>query len=485
MAMPSIYPRRDEPLSNDPSSGRARRGTSEQGSMRPPAERMSIPPVSTRRGLIIDEDQAARRSILAYLTRAGAEVDIAEDVTSALQRLQTRAYDIVLCDVRVSRSDDGSLAEMLKSRCDECAVVLTSAFATTENVTSAMSNGVYDYLLKPVEPQHLASLLMRVERHHATQRRSVALHAALSARDALSTVFMSGPAMSSVLATVRRASATAAPVLIVGEPGSGRSTLARAIHGVSARADGPIEVVDCARDEAAVARDLVGAVGEPGPKLRAARGGTLVLEAVGALAPSLRPRLMQCLAAAEGVRVIAINDAPLGAPPRRESRTPRDLFAWLHGVEIVVPPLREHREDIPRLVEHFASAVRGSAAPTVRVAPEVMAALIAAPWSGNLRELESVVRDAVLAAGSAPVVTREHLPESLRARVQDGSSLTAQVEAYERAVLRYALESAQGQVGRAARSLGVPERTLRRKMRHFGIAKESFRKRGRSRRRAR
>ena len=144
-----------------------------------------------------------------------------------------------------------------------------------------------------------------------------------------------------------------------------------------------------------------------------------------------------------------------------------------------MPPLRERREDIPRLVEHFLNDEAQRRGRRLRMAPDAVALLMGVPWPGNVRELESVVRAAAAQVESGEVVQLDHLPAPLRSAAPKVSTLAGQIEAYERTVIRQALEALEGQVARAAKALGIPERTLRRKMRHFGLAKEAFRKRRR------
>ncbi len=434
--------------------------------------------------LLVDDDAPARRAIASFIARGGDEVDTAEDGVAALGRLSSAPYDLVLSDVRMPRLDGLALAQAIRKRNEDSVVVLMSAFASVENVIAALRQGAYDYLIKPVEPQQLSAMLGRVRERLGLRRKVRALTDALSARDALAGLVAGGPAMTAVLDSARRASACDLSVLVTGETGTGKDILARAIHGLSLRAAGPFESVDCAAaDAAGLERDLFGlsdgVVIEAG-RLSAARGGTLMVEEVTALPLSLQARLVHALEGAAGeVRVLATASDTVEAM-RRDGRFRSDLYFSLRTIEIRMPPLRERREDIPRLVEHFLTDARRGQESPQRMAPEALSILMAAPWPGNVRELEAVVRGASAMAGSSETVTTDHLPPAYREIAPRTSTLAEQVQAYERAVLRQALEAVDGQVGRAARVLGVPERTLRRKMRQFGIAKEAFRRRGRA-----
>ncbi len=440
--------------------------------------------VERLRILLVDDDAPARRAIASFVARAGDEVDTAEDGVAALARLGLAPYDLVLSDVRMPRLDGLALAQAIRKRNEDSVVVLMSAFASVENVIAALRQGAYDYLIKPIEPQQLAAMLGRVRERLALRRKVRALTAAITARDALATLVAGGPAMTAVMDAARRASACDLAVLITGEAGSGKDILARAIQGMSPQSSAPLVSVDCSTAESSeLDRDLFGSQepGEPvGGAVHAARGGTLLVEEVTALPLALQARLVRALESTVGeLRVLATASETVDAM-RKDGRFRSDLYFSLRTIEIRVPPLRERREDIPRLVEHFLADGRRNTDHAQRMAPDALAVLMGAQWPGNVRELENVVRGASAMAGPSELVSVEHLPTSFRDIAPRTSTLAEQVLAYERAVLRQALEAMDGQVGRAARALGVPERTLRRKMRQFGIAKEAFRRRVRS-----
>jgi DNA-binding NtrC family response regulator len=428
--------------------------------------------------LLVDEDPTSRRVLAAHLARGGDEVESAEDARTLHQLLSTRNYDVMLCESRSLRVDLVTLVDALRQKSPNAALVLVSAFATVEQVTAALRQGVYDYLLKPVEPQHIASLLVRV-RERKTQRQGIEiLRESLTTRECFSNLMHGGPAMEVLHQQVRRAAATQTPVLVIGEDGTGRTLVARAIHAFSDRSEQPMVVIDCARDPAMVQAELLGAPSSPTSAISMARGGTLVLKSVTRLSHETRARVLQAVTMPGAPRVIATSEGVPSLPMRKDNKR-TELLVWVRNTEIITPTLRERREDISRLTERFVTAFTPAGQAVPRVAPEVMAMLIAAPWNGNLRELESSMRHASAQAVGSKVLTRDHLSDSLAEKVSDGSALVEQVEAYERAVVRRALENAQGAVARAAVELGVPERTLRRKMRQFGIAKEVFRKRSR------
>jgi DNA-binding NtrC family response regulator len=296
--------------------------------------------------------------------------------------------------------------------------------------------------------------------------------------------------MRAVLESARRASQCDLPVLVSGEVGTGKDLIARAIHGLSPRAAAPFVVVNAAAgSEAEIEAELFGTAGagrDAHGKVRAADRGTLFIDDLNALPSGVQGRILRLL------EDRAIDNGP-GVPPTpvdlrviaaasdrlqediKSGRFRAELYFRLRVIEIHLPPLRDRREDVPHLVENFLADERERRGTSYRITPEALSLLMAAPWPGNVRELENVVRAAVTMA-RGDTIEAEHLPPAIRQGSPRTSSLSEQVAAYERAVLRQALESVHGQVGRAAAALGVPERTLRRKMRMFGLAKEAFRK---------
>ena len=435
-------------------------------------------PVNERlRILLVDEDLTARRALAAWLARGGDEVDAAEDAHTARRHLGQRPYDLVLCDARSVRNAAG-VCEDTRARSPGAALVLLNAFASVEHVHNALSQGAYDYLLKPVEPQHVVSLLARVRERIGFSRRLDALRATLSVREAFAALYGAGPTTALVQQRVREVAITDGNALVVGEHGTGRTLVAKAIHALSARAERPLEVIDCDRDAGVVQGELFGTATAPRGAIVAARGGTLVLESITAMPRELRMRVLEAVRDDNAPRVVGVSEGIPDLSARRDAKR-SELLAWVRGVDILLPPLRERPEDIPRLVEHYLQRAVGPRARAPRVAPDVMAAFIKDAWEGNLVALEALAREVVTRAVEGEVVTRAELPPPFAARVESKCALVEQVEAHERAVVRRALESAGGAVARAASDLGVPERTLRRKMRHYGLAKESFRKRSR------
>jgi DNA-binding NtrC family response regulator len=429
--------------------------------------------------LLVDADPAARKALTASLARLGDEVDGAADGVEAVSRLGSFPYDLVLAEVSTPKLDGLGLTDVLRGRNLEALMVLMSAHTTVEAVVGFLRAGVFDFLLKPVEPASLSAMLDRARERRVQRKRVRALSEALTARERASGLVVGGPAMTGVLEDARRAGACDLPVLLLGEPGTGKERIARSIHAMSDRASGPFERVDGNGDTLTVEYELFGAGGDEGGRWARARGGTLLVEDVASLSPTIQARLVRALELSSGeVRVLATASEPLDRL-RQEGRLRNDLYFSLRAIELRVPALRERREDIPKLVEHFLadeSRLRGRA---LRMAPDAQAVLMGVAWPGNVRELEGVVRMAAAQVAEGDLVQLQHLPATLQNMVPRTSTLAEQIEAYERTVIRQTLEALGGRVGQVAQALGVPERTLRRKMRAWGYAKEAFRKKRR------
>jgi DNA-binding NtrC family response regulator len=424
--------------------------------------------------LVLEEDTPTRLSVSSFLGSGGDRVS----ASNHAHDVDWSAYDLCLGDARIVGEDGARVLPQCREH--NVALVVTAPFVAPETVAVALRRGVYDVALKPLEPALMISLANRVRERKSLQRKVRALQEAIAARDALAGIAAGGPAMASVLRACRRAAASDAPVMVHGEASTGKRLVAQSIHGFSERAGAPMVTIDCARDAARLEAELLAPGPSAGPAIRAALGGSVLLARVDALPPHLHGPLFHVLSAMQGrVRVISTARALPPSRSRREQRGRPDLFRYLRGIEVHTPALRERVEDIPRLAEHLLATSVAANDGAVRVSPEVVTALMHARWEGNLAEFEAVLRVAAENAQGDDRVGLEHLPAEYRALVEGGNTLTEQVEAYEAAVLRQALDFVDGQVGRAAALLGVPERTLRRKMRHFDIAKETYRRRQR------
>jgi DNA-binding NtrC family response regulator len=446
--------------------------------------------------LIADDDDALRESLELVLAAEGYEVVTARDGASALAALEAQPVDVVLCDVRMPGRDGLELLPDLLRRLPGATVILMSAYGSAELAVEALRRGAYDYLAKPFQPAE-ALLALRKARERERLRRSQALlqrdvERAVGERP----IVAASAGMIAVLEVVERAAEFKATVLLLGESGTGKEVLARAIHAQSPRRSEAFVAINCAAiPETLLESELFGhARGAFTGADRARRGlfteadgGTIFLDEIGELPVALQAKLLRVLQEEEirpvgeskprriDVRVIAATARELEAEVAA-GRFREDLFYRLDVVRVAVPPLRERREDIPLLVDHFLGRTRETLGKAVRgVDDAALARLVGYHWPGNVRELENVLERAVILSRSDRL-TLADLPASLAAAVpaelERGPrdySLRRARRALESRLIAEALEATGGNRTHAARLLGISHRALLYKINEHGL----------------
>ncbi|MEZ4294307.1 MAG: sigma-54 dependent transcriptional regulator [Polyangiaceae bacterium] len=442
--------------------------------------------------LIVEDEETLRRNLTRFLARQEHEVDAFATAEDALDAAGEKEYTVALIDVRLPGKDGITMASELLDRWPDMAIVLMTAYASVESVIDAMRAGVHDYLLKPVLLREVAQKVGRA----AEMRRLTCDNASLRARLVSAErreVVAKSERMRQVVDEVRRAAASSRPVLLQGESGSGKEVLARLLHDTSPRAGGPFVTVSVP----AIAESMIetclfgherGVVGPDARRegvIRAASGGTLLLDDVGDMPLAHQAKLLRALEAGEvlpvgadrpvpvDTRVVAVTSLDL-AELVRERRFREDLYFRLSALTVQVPPLRAHPEDIPALaglfLERYARE-RGGFAPDLDAAAERR--LMAYAWPGNVRELANVMERAALAC-EGHTITPVDLPPVISGSDAQGheGDYARSMESFERALIRSALERADGDRREAARALGLPLATLYRRIEKLGL-KES------------
>ncbi|MGA8893304.1 MAG: sigma-54 dependent transcriptional regulator [Anaeromyxobacteraceae bacterium] len=435
--------------------------------------------------LVVDDDQSSRELLARILTAAGHQVTALADGREAVAALDAGGPpDLVVSDIRMAEMDGLQVIDAYRERAPDTPVILVTAFGNIDGAVEAIRRGAADYLSKPYDVDAIKLVVSRALQHRALAMENRALRRGLRERYRLENVVGRSEAMLQVYKTAARVASTDATVLIAGESGTGKELVARAIHSASPRASGPFVAVDCgAIAEGVLESELFGhARGAFTGAQVARRGlfeeahhGTLFLDEIGDIGPNLQARLLRALQEgtirrvganepiAVDVRVVAATNRDLEAAVKAGTFR-ADLYYRLHVVSIRIPPLRDRREDIPLLAEHFAQKhgrAEGSA-----ISPEARETLLAHDWPGNVRELENVVARA-LALNPSGVVLREDLPEAVRAAkgapapaplpdVADRPTLAE----LERRYATQVLEEAGGNKTRAAEILGIDRKTL-------------------------
>jgi len=449
--------------------------------------------------LIADDDETLRESLELVLAAEGYEVTGARDGTAALAALEAQPVDVVLCDLRMPGQDGLELLPQILRRVPGTTVILMSAYGSADLAVEALRRGAYDYLAKPFQPAELL-LALRKARERERLRRSTALlrrdvERAVGERP----IVAASRGMIEVLEVVERAAEFKATVLLLGESGTGKEVLARAIHAQSPRRAEAFVAVNCAAiPETLLESELFGhARGAFTGADRARRGlfseadaGTLFLDEIGELPLALQAKLLRVLQDEEirpvgeskprrvDVRVIAATARDLEAEVAA-GRFREDLFYRLDVVRVAVPPLRERREDIPLLVDHFLARARATLGKPVRgVDDAALGRLVAYDWPGNVRELENVLERAVILA-RGDRLTLADLPAGVAAaaagapepsaRAPEDLSLRRARRALETRLIAQALEATGGNRTHAARLLGISHRALLYKIKEYGL----------------
>jgi two-component system response regulator AtoC len=450
--------------------------------------------------LVVDDDEALRDSLALLLAAEGYEVVTAGDASAALARLE-EPVDVVLCDVRMPGRDGLELLPDLIRRLPGAPVLLMSAYGSGDLAVEALKRGAFDYLAKPFQPSEVLLAIKKARERERLRRANALLQRDVSRAVGDRPIVAASPPMIDLLEILERAAEYKATVLLTGESGTGKEVLARAIHAQSGRRNQAFVAVNCAAiPEALLESELFGhARGAFTGADRARRGlfveadgGTLFLDEIGELPPPLQAKLLRVLQEEEvmpigeskprqiDVRVIAATSRDLDRDVA-SGRFREDLFYRLDVFRVRVPPLRERREDVPLLVDHFIARFREMLGKAVRtIADDALDRLVDHPWPGNVRELENVVERAMILADSDRI-TLADLPEAIATPRQKPTPLAGASgdfsmrrarRRFETELIRRALEATGGNRTRAARLLEISHRALLYKIKEYGLGAE-------------
>ena len=446
----------------------------------------------TTRILVVDDEEIVRESLGGWLEKDGYTVAWAPDGRSAIERLKTEPWSIMVVDLKMPGMDGLQVLEEAKKLRPEIAVVIMTAYATVDTAVSAMKMGAYDYLVKPFDPEELSIMMQKIVSQQSLVRENAVLRQALKQEYRFRDLLSKSPAMQGVFELARTAARSNSTILVLGESGSGKEVLARAIHMESPRVDGPFVAVSCAAlTETLLESELfghekgsfTGAIARRKGKFEAAHGGTLFLDEVGDISQKLQLDLLRVLEDRKfhriggndpievDVRIIAATNRDL-RKAAHEGKFREVLFYRLNVIPITIPPLRERREDIPLLVENFVERLSVEMKkPIDGVSTDAMSALMAHDWPGNVRELRNILeRGAVVATGPVIQLSDLGLPSKAEAPPKPGT--LASLEEVERRHVAPLHAHTGGNVSQSARILGIDRVTLYNKMRKWGLRRD-------------
>jgi DNA-binding NtrC family response regulator len=449
--------------------------------------------MSGARLLVVDDDPTSCEAVAEGLRVEGFDVVTAFGGTEALTRARERVFDVVVSDVRMRDLDGLTLLQTLRRETPDICVILMTAFANVEAALTAIQDGAYDYVSKPLRLAELVLVIRRALDQLRLARENRRFRETLSDRYTLDNIIGVSPAMIEVFKLVARVAPTRATVLITGESGTGKEVVARALHFNSPRSAGPFVTIQCAGlVETLLESELfghvrgafTGAVAARRGLFEAGQGGTVFLDEIGDISPSTQAKLLRVVeqqevkpvGATESLRIdarlVAATNKDL-AVEVRAGRFREDLLYRLNVVHVALPPLRERREDIPALATHFLRRyVQDSGKTITGFAPETMALLEAYAWPGNVRELENVIERAVAMSGHTVLLPHDlpsHLaPSSTTTFAEDATPLPSLDELTRHHLVRV-LAATGGNKERAAEILGVDRRTLYRMLERYAM----------------
>ncbi len=448
--------------------------------------------------ILIAEDEKTQRELLeGFLKKEGYLVDTAANGREALQKLREEFFDVALLDHKMPELDGLQTLREIRNLYPDLPAVMMTAYGTVETAVTAMKQGAVDYLTKPIDLEELLILLNKVIERSTLIHENRILKAQLQERYTFHHhIIYSSPGMEEVMGLVARVAPSQATVLIRGESGTGKELIANAIHYASPRSGKPLVKVSCAAiPETLLESELfghekgafTGAIQKRLGRFEEADGGTLFLDEIGELSPAIQVKLLRILQEKEfqrvgsnlslmaDVRVITATHRNL-EEAMKKGLFREDLYYRLNVISIQLPPLRERKEDLPLLIDHFLKKYSAKNQKSVSdVSREARNLLLRHTYPGNVRELENLIERAVVLC-RGEVISTQDLPYHLREERSEKSwepgkdkTLPESLDEMERAMILKALTEHQGVQTRAAESLGISERVLRYKIRKYKI----------------
>jgi len=446
--------------------------------------------------LIVDDETNLRHMLRAVLGKQGYDIDEAADGEIALSMAAGEQFDFILCDIRMPKVDGREFLRRATSAGIDATIIMMSAYGTVDTALECMKIGAYDYISKPFKNDEIVLVLKKAEERERLKEENRRLQAEVEREYSFASIIGRTPSMQDIFSLIRKVCDFKTTVLILGESGTGKELIARAIHFNSTRRNAPFTAVNCgAIPENLLESELFGhvrgaftdAVSDKAGLFDQADGGTLFLDEIGEMPSFLQVKLLRVLQEGEvrpvgsgaarqvDVRVVSATSRDITRDVA-DGRFREDLFYRLNVFSIHVPPLRERREDIPLLANHFLEKYGERLGKKgVRLSSEVVKIFLEYGWPGNVRELENCIeRGLVLCEGE--VIESRCLPDSLgkgSGRIAcpelpaDCISLKRASEMLEREYIRKALERTGGNRTRAAKLLEISHRALLYKIKEY------------------
>ncbi|QEL16467.1 sigma-54-dependent transcriptional regulator [Limnoglobus roseus] len=467
----------------------------------------SEPPANVPQSILVAEDLSDARDSLQQLLHLSLnlDVDVAADGAIALEMLRKKSYSVLITDLRMPKKSGLDLIQAIQDERLPVTCIVTTGHGDVQDAVQAMRLGAYDFLTKGYNPQHLLLLVQRALSERALRDEVIALRSQLQGRHSFQNVLSKSPKMADLFDLISNISDTSSTVLILGETGTGKEQIGRAIHQASSKIrPGAFVAVNCAAlPETLLESELfghekgsfTGALAQRKGRFEQAQNGTLFLDEIGDVPLSMQVKLLRVLQERRiervggttsidiDVRVIAATHQPIEKLVK-EGKFREDLYYRLNVIRIEIPPLRERPEDIPVLAEHFLAKF-ARPGQNVTITPEAMQVLLKYDWAGNVRQLENAIERACVTARDG-VIRPNNLPSDVARQNESKHPLQvdlsrplaeqlAQITAhYEERYLRKALRKTRGHVGKCATISGLSRRSVTDKIAHYKIDKAQF-----------
>jgi two-component system NtrC family response regulator len=447
--------------------------------------------------LVMDDEEQERNRIETFLVQRKYDVLGVGSAAEAMEAIRRERFDLFLTDCNIPGVDALRTSGEAHKLNPDMAVIIMTSFGTIETAVKAIKAGAYDYLPKPIDLEQLVLLIERISERQNLIRENTELKEQLRERYKFDEIVSTSHAMEEALNLAGRVAASNATVLLRGESGTGKELVARAIHYHSPRAKYPLIKVNCAAlPETLLESELfghekgafTGATSKRIGRFEAADTGTIFLDEIGELTPGMQVKLLRVLQEREferigGNQTIKVDVRVITATNRdiekdiREGKFREDLYYRLNVVSVVIPPLRDRKEDIPALMEHFIKKYADANKKAISgVAAEARDHLMRYAYPGNVRELENIIERAVVLAKRGTITTAD-LPLHLQGAENDDrvpvvslkGQLNETLDTVERGLILDALKESGGTQTRAAERLGISERVLRYKLKKYKI----------------
>lgn len=441
--------------------------------------------------VIIDDERSVREACREVAQSLGFNAFVADSAEHGYRMIENHSADAVLLDLKLPGADGLQALQEIKSRRPDAVVIVVTGYATVQSAVQAMKSGAYDYVTKPFSLEELKLLLDRVAGHLRLKTENRMLREKIKSKQGFGSIIGRAPEMEKLYRIIAKAAQSSHPVLILGESGTGKELVARSIHFSGPFQDKPFIPVDCGSlVPTLIESELFGYVkgaftGAQQSKdglLAIAEGGTVFLDEIGELPVDLQAKLLRAIQEKEirpvgSTKRVTINVRMLAATNRdleqavAQGSFRRDLYFRLNVLSLRIPPLRERRQDIPVLVEHFLERLNRASEQPHTISDAAMKAMLAYDWPGNVRQLENCLERAC-ALSTGPELQVADLPSSITEVSRGGegtpvgSKILPMVEV-ERQTILSAIQQLNGDKLLAARLLGIGKTTLYRKLKEY------------------